>query len=367
MEQKKDIKAVEESKEQVEAKKAEKTIKEAIHVAPEVKELQDLMTQDKTFVAVRQIMTLQNNFEQVRTTRQQAIAKANALCTDERISAVEARAMTIDEEALMKLDLKDKDAWEMVLAYYTFDDGVVTFTNNPDVKDLKIRQMHRDYLLYLKHIKEETEKFDIYEQKMQKDIENFMKEFEEACGEEEAAKLKDYASFTDYYLQWIKKLVERDDVSDKCKAFARGVLDAEEAGITLNFLLADIRKLIDRTGSTSSLLHGYSHNYREVATKADKILKAKYAKYKYDVQMGQFYDYEKRFFPEYEKYNNLFMFIIFRYIKYRYDALNNNNMITIGELLTQMGLMAKPKETWSENTKRFEEAYRAVMSLVINH
>lgn len=335
---------------------------------PEQKEILNLMKNDKTFVAVRQIMEVKNEMMKVTSLRESAMAKVNAMCPDQNLSIVEARAATIDVEKMKNLDMTVAENWIKVKEFYTFEDGsMVHFTNTPDSDDIKIRELHRDFLIYLKSIKEENEKFDVYEQKMRADIKNLEDEFESIMGEEAAAKLRSYRDFADYHRQWIASTLERDDISPETRKQLEAIVISDNAGITLEYLIKEIKTLIERRGDAKSLLHGYRNNYVEVATKAEKVLSTKFAKYRYEIQMRQFFDFEKRFFPEYEKYNNLFMFILFRYIKANYEKFDNNWMITIGETLTQLGFLTKPEENRPECNKEFEEAFRTVMSLVINH
>lgn len=336
--------------------------------SPEQQEILNLMQKDRTFVAIRQIMGVKNELEQIRTVKNGAISKVRAMTPDARVSIVEARAKELDAEAVGKLDMKKEEDWKKIEACYTFEDGSkLHFSNEPEVKDVKYREMHRDYLLYLRSIQVETEKFEVYETKLQNDIEKEIAEFEEILGKEEADKLRNYADFADYYRQWITKTLGRDDISPLARQKLQEIVDADNSGVNLDFLINEIKELISRKGDAKSLIFGYRNNYLEVATKAEKVLKTKFAQYKYEASMAKYFDFEKRFFPEYEKYNNLFMFILFRYIKSNYEKFNSNWMITIGELLTQMGFITKPEEERPACSKEFEEAYRTVMSLVINH
>lgn len=340
----------------------------AIVKSPEQIEIIKLMEEDRTFVAVRGIMAAKNKIEEIRTVKDTAVRKVRAMTPDARVSIIEARAKALDAEAVGKLDMKNEENWKKIQECYTFDDGTVLhFTNEPEIKDVKFREMHRDYLLYLKSIQDETEKFDVYEAKLTKEIDDEIAKFGELLGEEEADKLRNYADFADYYRQWITNVLQRDDISPLARQKLEEIVKSDNAGISLDFLIKEIQDLIGRKGNASSLLFGYRNNYVEVATKAEKILTTKFAQYKYETAMTKFFDFEKRFFPEYEKYNNLFMFILFRYIKANYEKFDSNWMITIGEILTQLGFLTKPETDRPPCSKEFEEAFRTVMSLVINH
>lgn len=338
--------------------------------SPEQKEILNLMKTDQTFVAVRNIMATKNKIEEMRSVKDAAISKVHAMTPDARISIIEARAKDLDAEVVGKMDMKDDKNWETIKECYTFEDGsILQFSNEPEgkEKDVKIREMHRDYLLYLKKLNEETEKFNVYEQKLMNDIEKSIDDFGQIVGEAEAEKLRNYADFADYYREWITKTLERKDISPLARTALEKIVNADNEGISLKFLIDEIKDLIARKGNSESLLFGYRNNYAEVAAKADKVLKTKFAQYKYDAAMSKFFDFEKRFFPEYAKYNNLFMFIIFRYIKSNYEKFDTNWMITIGEILTQLGFLTKKEEDRPACSKEFEESFRAVMSLVINH
>ena len=335
----------------------------------EQKEILDLMKADQKFVAIRQIMEVRNRVAQVQAVKEEAVSKIHTMCPDSRLSVVESRALLLDVNKMAALDMKKEEDWAKVKECYTFEDGgMLQFTSDPDLNDVKIREMHRDFLLYLKKVKEEEDKFEVYETKMKNDIDKLMNDFEDAVGKLEADKLRNYADFADYYRDWVSEKLKDTELSAVARAGLQRVYDADQQGITLEFLIKEIKDLIGRKGDASSLLWGYKNTYGDVARKAEAVLRTRFAKYKFHIAFTKFYDFEKRVFPtDYAKYNNLFMFIVFRYIKSNYNHFDNNSMITIGELLTQLGFLLRPEEERPAITKTFEESYRTVMSLVINH
>lgn len=345
-------------------------IPERPELTPEQQEVYDLMRSDKKFVAIHDIMQLKNKVNEIRTMRDYALNQVKTMIPDDRISLLEARAVSLDKDALMKLDMNKDEDWSKVQQIYTFEDGgMIHFTSDPDTKIIKVREMHRDYLIYLKSIKEETAKFEVIERESKEALDKIYAELDEVLGEVEAAKVKDYATFAEYYREWIIESLKREDLSDSLRDQLQKTLNADNRGIELEFLKKEIRELISRKGNADSLMYGYRNNFVDTARKASAVLSSKFSKYNYHLALVKFYDLEKRLFPDQygEKYNNLFMFILFRFIKANYEKFDNFWMITIGEIVTQLGLMLKNESEKSKSTNDFIKNFHEVMQLVVNH
>lgn len=340
------------------------------HLTPEQQEIYDLMTSDKKFVAIHDIMQIKNKLNEISAVKEHAIEQVKSMIPDDRISLLEARALALDKDALINLDMEKDADWEKVKSIYTFEDGgMIHFTNEPDTKIKKVREMHRDYLIYLKSIKEETAKFEIIEKESKETLDKLYKELDEAIGEVESAKIRQYSAFADYYRDWIKESLKRDDISDQLREQLQKTLDADNRGIDLEFLKKEIRELISRKGNADSLRYGYHNNFVETARKATAVLASKFSRYNYHLSFIKFYDLEKRLFPDKygEKFNNLFMFIIFRFIKANCGKLDKFWMITIGEVVTQLGFLFRDESERPESSKEFVKNFQEVMDLVVDH
>lgn len=338
-------------------------------MSPEQEEVLKLMASDKKFVAVRQIMELQNKVNEAATIKDVAIGRISSVIPDDKFSILEARACMLDEQKIANLDMKKEEDWQKVLEVYTFEDGSkIHFSNEPDTKDIKCREMHRDYLLYIKRVKEETEKYEKFEKETREEIDKLYKQLDEVIGEEEGAKIRNYATFADYYRDWIVECLKRDDLSDTLRDHLQKTLDADNRGIELKFLSNEIREMIKKRGNTSSIRWGFNNNFPKTAESAAAVLAHKFAKYNYHLAFNKFYDIETRALGfEDDKHNNLFMFLLFRYIKYHYERFDNFWMITLGEVITQLGFLLKPKEDRPESSIEFEKNVREILDLVINH
>jgi len=358
------------SKEDVPETTISNSLQSEIHLTPEQQEVYDLMTSDKKFVAIHDIMQIKNKLNEISAVKEHAIEQVKSMIPDDRISLLEARAVALDKDALINLDMEKDADWEKVKSIYTFEDGgMIHFTNDPDTEIKKVREMHRDYLIYLKSIKEETAKFEIIEKESKETLNKLYKELDEAIGEAESARIKQYSAFADYYRDWIKESLKRDDISDQLREQLQKILDADNRGIDLEFLKKEIRELISRKGNADSLRYGYRNNFVETARKATAVLASKFSKYNYHLSLIKFYDLEKRLFPDKygEKFNNLFMFIIFRFIKANCGKFDKFWMITIGEVVTQLGFLFRDESERPESSKEFVKNLQEVMDLVIDH
>lgn len=339
-------------------------------LTPEQQEIYDLMASDKKFVAIHDIMQVKNKLNEISTVKEYALEQVKSMIPDDRISLLEARAVALDKESLINLDMEKDADWEKVKAVYTFEDGgMIHFTNDPDTKIKKVREMHRDYLIYLRDIKEETAKFEIIEKESKETLDKLYKELDEVLGEAESAKIKQYSAFADYYRDWIMESLKREDLSDQLREQLQKTLDADNRGINLEFLKKEIRELISRKGNADSLRYGYRNNFVETARKATAVLASKFSRYNYHLSLTKFYDLEKRLFPDKygEKFNNLFMFIIFRFIKANCGKFDKFWMITIGEVVTQLGFLFRDESERPESSKEFVKNFQEVMDLVVNH
>lgn len=357
---------VEETPDTTVAESAQPDIRDQL--TDEQREIYDLMHSDKKFVAIHDIMQLKNKISEISTVKEHAINQVKSMIPDDRVSLLEARAMALDSDALMRLDMTNDADWKKVQEIYTFEDGgMIHFTNDPDTKVTKVREMHRDYLIYLKSIKEETAKFEIIEKESKESLDKLYKELDEALGEAEAAKIKNYTAFTEYYREWLINSLKRDDLSDTLREQLQKTLDADNLGISLDFLKKEIRDLITRKGNADSLLWGFKNNFVETARKATAVLASKFARYNYHLSLMKFHDLETRLFQDKygEKYNNLFMFIMFRYIKANYGRFDKFWMITIGEVVTQLGYLIKEGIERPATSEEFSKNMQEVLDLVI--
>lgn len=341
-----------------------------IERTPEQQELFNLMAADKKFIAIRQIMECRNKVSEAGAVKEAAISKVHSMIPDDKFSILESRAMALDDKAISELDMSKEEDWQKVLAVYTFEDGSkIHFSNEPDTKDRKCREMHRDFLLYIKKVKVETDKFNEFEKKTKEEIDELYKQLEEVIGEDETKKIQDYATFADYYRDWITEVLKRDDLSDTVRRQLEKTLDADNRGITMDFLKQNLEDVIQRKGSADSIMYGFKNNFVAVGESASKILATKFAKYKYHLSFGKFYDIETRVlgYPEDTKYKNLFMFLLFRFIRHNYEKFDSFWMITIGEILTQLGFLFKSEEERPASSKEFEKNLREILDMVIEH
>lgn len=339
-------------------------------LSPEQKEIYNLMKNDKKFIAIHDIMLLQNKIKEMETVRDYAMGQVKTMMPDDNISILEARADMIDKESVIKLDMSKDEDWKKIEEVYTLDNGdMLHFTKNPDLNNIKIREMHRDFLIYLKTINEETAKFNVIEKEHKEAIDKLFKELEEILGESEVEKIRNYASFADYYREWINNSLARDDLSEGLRNQLQKTLDADNRGVDLEFLKKEINELIARKGDAKSLKFGYKNNFSDICRKVNAILAQKFSKYNFHISFAALFDIEKRVFPDTygEKYNNLFIFILFRFIRANYEKFDNFWMITIGEIVTQLGFLLKEESERPESSKLFQKNYHEVMNLVINH
>ena len=330
----------------------------------ENQELTNMMKEDKQFIAVHEIMQLKNKVNEISSMKEHAIKKVHEILPDDRISIVEARAAALDPEKIKNLDMRKKEDWEQVKEIYTMEDGgCMTFATNPNTDEIKVREMHKDFLIYLHTLKVESDKFDKIDKEYNQSVDEIMSQLEEIIGKEEADKINNYTTFTEYYRDWITKNLSKEDISPEIRKLLQKTLDADVRGITLDFLKSNIIK-VKETSGLKSLLWGFRKNYEAYANQARKIMSSRFEKYKYHISFNKFKDFESIVFPDIPKeYNNLTMYLLFRFIRANKDTLDKYWMITIGEFLTQMGFMLKTERP--ESSKLFEENLRELLNLII--
>lgn len=347
----------------------EKAKKPKLELSPEQKEIASLMASDHKFVAVRQIMELRNRVSEAGAIKDNAINRTKSMIPDDKYTILEARAMNLDEDELLKLDMKKEEDWQKVLAVYSFDDGSkIHFSNEPDTKDIKCREMHRDYLVYIRRVRIETEKFEKFEKDTQAEIDKLYEELDNIIGKEEGEKIRNYATFADYYRDWIVETLKREDLTENVRNRLNKTLDADNRGVRLDFIEMEIRNMLKKRKDTSSIKWGFRNNFSNTAEAATAVLAQRFAKYNFHLAFNKFYDLETRVLGfEDAKYNNLFMFLLFRYIKHHYERFDNYWMITLGEVVTQIGFLFKPKENRPASSIEFEKNVKNILELVINH
>lgn len=338
------------------------------NLSPEQREIYELMKADKKFVAVQGIMKMKNQLKQMETIKESAINNVKTMLPDDKISIIEARTDVIDLAVLESLDMRKDEDWEKVREVYTVDDDIIEFSTKPTADKIKVREMHRDYLIFIKKLREESAKYEIAEKEYKESIAKLEDDLSQALGAAEASEILKKSSFGEFYIEWINKTLERDDISENVRKNLEKIKNYDERGIKLDFLKEEIIRLREKTGNTSSLMHGFRHNFEETAKKVNKIMSSGFEKYSYHLAFEKFYDIEKRFFANDidEKYNNLFMFILFRFIKNNHNTFNNFWMITIGEIVTQLGFLARPEDERPSTSKEFINNFKEVIKLAIN-
>lgn len=333
-------------------------------------EVEKMIRGDKMFVAVRQIMEVKNQINKIETAKNLAIDRVKTMLPDDKLSILESRAVYLNPDVIAQLDMNKKEDWEKVKAVYTFEDGsMIHFTGDPDPDNIKVREMHRDYLVYLRKIDEETKKFEETQTKIKADLDQLYKELDEIVGEENANKVRNYASFSDYYRDWIKEQLEKDDTNPKAREYLEKVLAADDEGIYLGFLFKEVEDLLKKKGNSDSLFYGYRHNFSSIAHKAGSVLASKFSKYNYHISFTKFWDVEEKHFQHEigAEYNNLFMFILFRFIKFNYEKFDTFWMITLGEIVTQLAFLDKDPHERPESNATFREKVVELLKYTIEH
>jgi len=351
-------------------KKAEanEKLKEKLAAMPEEERyVYEKVNLDPEFVVTRNIIAMQNELAGMRAARDHAQHKLTAMCPDSRMSVVQARVLNADIEAIGKLDMTKDEDWEKVHRFYVMDDGgEVHFSVEPDTKDKMYREMHRDYLVYLRKTHDETVKFEEYEAKAMAEIESLSLELDKLVGIEDSANR--FKSIGELYRRKLTDLAADPNVPEKARVKVNGIIDAMDDGIRLTKLIAEVKTLIAKKGDASSLKYGYRSNFFPVAQRAGKILATKFSKYNYHMQFQNLDKFEERVLDgRYKEYTNLFMFILFRYIRSNYEKFGNREMIVLGEIITQMGFMLREPVQRPATTAEFEKHYIELMELVINH
>jgi len=351
-------------------KKAEanEKLKEKLAAMPEDERyVYEKVNLDPEFVVTRNIIAMQNELNAMRGARDHAKNKLLAMCPDSRMSIIESRVNSADIDAIAKLDMTKDEEWEKVHRFYVMDDGSeVHFSAEPDTKDKMYREMHRDYLVYLRKTHDETVKFEAYETQAMAEIESLSQELDKMIGIEDSANR--FKSIGELYRKKLTALANDENVPVNARTKINSIIDAMNDGLSLRKIIEEVRSLIARKGDASSLKYGYRSNFFPVAQRAGKILATKFAKYNYHIQFQNLDKFEERTLDgRYKEYTNLFMFILFRYIRSNYEKFGNREMIVLGEIITQMGFMLRAPEQRPETNKEFEKHYIELMELVINH
>lgn len=324
-------------------------------------EIDRSILQDRTVLAYSTMLAAKNQLADLHNLKDAATERLKTMCPDDHFSAFEARVALLDIDAIGKMDMHDEVSWMKVKEVYTFEDGMMHFSAEPKEDDIKYREMHRDFIVYIRKYNDETAKFEAADAQYKKEIEAIEEKYKDVFTSPDSLGFK---SMSDFYRQHFYKLLKDDRLSDKAHAYVQRVVDATEHGISLEVFIDEVHKLIDKRGDASSLLKGYRTNYLTIAQQVDKILRTRFAKYRLHLNFVKFYDVEKRFFPEYEKYNDLFMFVLFRYIKHNYEKFTNDDFLMISEILTQIGYLKHPVEDRPADNAKFIENFHTLMDLI---
>lgn len=169
--------------------------------------------------------------------------------------------------------------------------------------------------------------------------------------------LSNVEELDEWMINNIKKKIEDASLTDKQRKQFEEQLKYMEYSYTLTPIIENVRKQIESKGS-SSILHGYRNNSANVLAAAINICKEKGILFPF-----QMYDnIEKKLLGDkYKPYNNLFSFLIARYIKYRKNELTDNEKIFLTNLNSHLVVLKRAKDlskvekTASRLTKAIDE------------
>ena len=354
--------SVEHEEKDVQPEENNETVEEFISKLPEGS-LSSIIANDKKYVVMDQLMNMKGVLNEIQGTRDAMQSKLKTQTSDPNIEIVESRLASIELETLKALDLKKDNDLELLKSIIEIEGQTVEVSINID--ESKKMQFFKDFVIYLKTTMVETAKMDAAEAKFNEDMDKLMEESKDILDIDVKEKLNSFDA-TEYQHEYFNGLLAREDLKPETRVQIESIVASQKAGVTLDFLYDTIKDQIDVKKSSKSILAGFNTNLLGMSMQCQKILDTRFAKYKIRFNVPKFYDIEKKFFPEYEKYNNLFMYLIFRHIKHNYEKFTKLDIVSIIEMLVNIQWLSRPLESQPPRIVELRESMRRIYAMIDN-
>jgi hypothetical protein len=193
------------------------------------------------------------------------------------------------------------------------------------------------------------------------------KKYEEEIPDDVKAMVADMVATDEWVTNYLKKKANDPNMSDAMRAEFNEKLKYRDYAVTLEPLIKSIKEQIERRKDGSESIR------RAFFTDRERILKAAInvsSRRNFSFPFQMMTDLDKKLFPEgkyEEKYRNLFIFLLARYIKYRSEAITDMEKIFFTNLCSNLVILNRPGaiEKYPELADKMRKSIGECMDMVV--
>ena len=255
--------------------------------------------------------------------------------TNEQIDILATRASEVTEEALKSA------TFEELKEFFMFDGEFVGLQTMPGLKDEDMVDAYRDFLLYLREMDSAEKDLNEYESSNDELMDLFPEEVKEAA--------QNTYTWDRYIYKIFKEKMEDENTPPEEKETLQKIIVMKDSALNLEPMKEYMRNEMN-AGRRKSMINAFRTRFKDTLQKADQYASANKFKMYYPL-----YDNIEETIG-YEGYQNLFVYILARYVKFCSENFNKYDNVYIAQIIQNLIMLKKGQ---------LDEASRIMMSNAI--
>ena len=240
--------------------------------------------------------------------------------TDDQMDMLSVRVSEITTEALNKASLDE------LKEFFIFDGNFVGLSIIDNLSEEDQLKAYRDFLLYVKESSNAENDLKTFDSNNKELLDLFPDEVKEAS--------KNTFTWDKYIYRLFKEQSESEETSEEQKESLKKILDMKDKALNLEPMKQYIKDEIN-AGRRKSLINAFKTRFNDTLKKADQFAVANKFKMYYPL-----YDNIEETIG-YEGYQNLFVYILARYVKFCSDNFTKYDQVYIAQIIQNLIMLKK--------------------------
>ena len=200
-------------------------------------------------------------------------------------------------------------------------------------------------------------------------IDDYVKDIKERLNkhipEDIQAMLADPIKLDEWMISYFERKAQSQDITEEQREEYKKKLQAKEDGWTLRPMLDNIKQQINEKGNARSIRNGFYRMQESVMTSAINIAQHQGFSFPFNLMN----DLDEKLLTEKEyndKYKNLYVFLLARYIKYKGDHITEVDKVFITSAVSNIILLSRPNmiERYPKQAGLMHDALLECISLI---
>lgn len=263
--------------------------------------------------------------------------------TDDQLNILSIRASELTEDAIKKASLEElKDI-------FVFDGKFIGLSIIENLKEEDQTSAYRDFLLYLKETGSTEKELLDFEESNQSMLDLFPDEVKKAA--------ENTFTWDRYIYNIFKEKMDDDNTPEAEKESLKKILAMKDSALNLKPMKEYIQNEMN-AGRRKSLLHAFKTRFKDTLKSADKFAIANKFKMYYPL-----YDNIEATIG-YEGYQNLFVYILARYVKFCSENFTKYDQVYIAQIIQNL-IMLKKGQLDDTSRIMMSNAIKEILNIVL--